>query len=65
MKTAKDIIDFIGRDEIALALNRSTDRVRNAGVLGVLPAQWYNVLEQMAGRPLPRDAFGFLVRADE
>jgi len=65
MKTAKDIIEFIGRDEIARALNRSTDRVRNAGVLGVLPAQWYECLEQMAGRPLPREAFGFLKRADE
>jgi hypothetical protein len=59
MKTASDIIDFIGQDRIKLALAVQDDAVRKAKNSGVLPASWYHTLEQLAGRPLPRDVFSF------
>ncbi len=59
MKTAPEIIDFIGQDRITAALSVKDDAVRKARSAGVLPASWYHTLEQLAGRPLPRDAFSF------
>ena len=41
------------------ALSVKDDAVRKALKSGVLPASWYNTLEKLAGRPLPRRAFSF------
>ena len=48
MKTASDIITFLGGRQAVADL-----------VGGKLPAAWYNMLENRAGRPLPRDCFTF------
>lgn len=59
MKTAPEIIDFIGQDKIIAAMHVQADAVRKARAAGVLPASWYHTLEKLAGRPLPRDVFSF------
>jgi hypothetical protein len=59
MKTAPEIIDFIGQDRIMAALGVKDDAVRKAKASGVLPASWYHTLEVLAGRPLERQAFSF------
>lgn len=59
MKTASDIIEFIGADRIKGALSVKDDAVRKALKAGVLPASWFHTLENLAGRPLPREAFNF------
>jgi len=65
MKTAKDIIDFVGRDRACAAVGRAWNTVRMAVIHNQLPAQWYDVLEHLAGRPLPREPFTFIRRKDE
>ncbi len=59
MKTAADIIDYIGHESIKAALSVQDDAVRKAKASGKLPASWYDACERLAGRPLPRDAFNF------
>lgn len=59
MKTASEIVQFIDRDRLRAALQVKPDAIRKALVKGKLPAAWYHVCEQLAGRPLPRDAFSF------
>jgi hypothetical protein len=59
MKTASEIIDFIGRERLAAALGVTTDAVDRARRNNQLPSLWYHACEEMAGRPLPREAFSF------
>lgn len=59
MKTAPEIIDYIGQDALMAALNVQADAVRKARKSGVLPAAWYDAMERLAGRPLPRSLFSF------
>lgn len=41
------------------ALNVQADAVRKAKSAGILPASWYDAMERLAGRPLPRNVFSF------
>jgi hypothetical protein len=59
MKTASEIIDYLGRDRIKTAVGVHDDAVRKAKSAGTLPASWYHALEVLAGHALPRDAFNF------
>ncbi|CAK0769475.1 hypothetical protein CCP3SC1AL1_470003 [Gammaproteobacteria bacterium] len=60
MKTASDIITFLGgRQAVADLVSVKIDAVRKAEDGNKLPAAWYNMLENRAGRPLPRDCFTF------
>jgi len=59
MKTPHEIIDYIGPANIAERLAIGPDAIRRALNFGLLPAAWYDALENMAGRPLPRDCFTF------
>jgi hypothetical protein len=60
MKTASDIITFLGgRQAVADLVSVKLNAVRMAEAGGKLPAAWYNMLENHAGRPLPRDCFTF------
>ncbi len=59
VETPPQILDFIGQSRVRRALSVKDDAVRKALKSGVLPASWYNTLEQLAGRPLPRSLFSF------
>jgi hypothetical protein len=59
MKTPSDILDFVGLDRAQEVLKVGKDRIRTARDADKLPASWYNALETLAGRPLPREAFTF------
>ncbi len=60
MKTASDIIAFLGgREAVAAIVNVKANAVRMAETSSKLPAHWYDALERKAGRPLPREAFTF------
>lgn len=59
MNTASQIIAFLGQDAVAERLGVGVKAVQAAVRAGKLPAAWYHALEQMAGRPLPRDCFTF------
>ena len=59
MKTAPEIIDYVGQDAIMAELGVQADAVRKARAAGVLPASWYDAMERLAGRPLPRSVFTF------
>ncbi len=59
MKTASEIIDFVGQDAVMAELKVQADAVRKAKASGVLPASWYDAMERLAGRPLPRSVFSF------
>jgi hypothetical protein len=59
MNTASEIIDFVGQDAIMAELKVQADAVRKARTSGVLPASWYDAMERLAGRPLPRSVFSF------
>ena len=57
LNTPEQIIAYIGRAEVCRALGITDSAVRMALKSGVLPGIWLNTLEEIAGRPLPRDAF--------
>ena len=60
MKTASEIIDYVGGDgAVAAAIGVGTDAVRKARKAERLPAAWLDTLEGLARRPLPREAFSF------
>ena len=59
MKTASEIIAFIGRDVVKQRLGVEDRRIQQAARDNAMPASWYHALEEMAGRPLPRDIFSF------
>lgn len=59
MKTPSEILTFVGADRARERLDVSQDRIRIAMTQEVLPSSWYAVLEDLAGRPLPRECFSF------
>ena len=60
MKTPREILDYCGTDQtIAETLGVSVDRVDRARRDDKLPASWLDALENLAKRPLDRDAFSF------
>ena len=59
MKTPREIIDALGREQIIERLGVDRRRVNRAAYDKKLPALWYAALSEMAGRDLPRDAFSF------
>lgn len=59
MKTQREIIEYIGRDRIAAAFGITGQAVSMQIKDGKFPAAWYDQLERMAGRPLPRGLFKF------
>ena len=59
MKTAAQIIDYIGLATLRAALQVKPDAIRKARRKGQMPAAWYDTCERLAGRPLPRDVFSF------
>lgn len=59
MKTAREIIGFVGRTTLAAKLQVKEGAIDQALHKGILPAGWYHACEQLAGRPLPRECFSF------
>ena len=59
MKTAQEIVDFVGAATLADSVGVKPDAVRVALTNGKLPSAWYAAAENLAGRPLPRDCFTF------
>jgi len=59
MRTQSEIIEYIGRDRIAAAFGITGQAVSMQVKAGKFPAAWYDQLEHMAGRPLPRELFKF------
>lgn len=59
MQTARDIITYIGRAKLAGSLGIGRDAVDAAYRKNKLPSLWYDAVEHLAGRPLPRSAFSF------
>jgi len=59
METASDIIEAVGRNRIKAAYGVA-DRVLQLYIKNnSLPAAWYDGLERMSGRSLPRRLFTF------
>lgn len=59
METAQDIIKAVGRKELARKLDKSMSAVGKAYQANILPALWFDALEKLTGRTLPRSAFSF------
>ena len=59
MNTVADILDFIGRPRVMAAWGLSKRRIDEWLQFNTIPSLYYNGLERMAGRPLPRDLFSF------
>lgn len=60
MENATDIVNTLGgREAVAACIGVSPHAVRMAERNGSLPAAWFDALEKLAGRPLPRSAFSF------
>jgi hypothetical protein len=45
------------------AVGVKRDAVRKALKAGELPSSWYDALERLSGRPLPREIFSFKPKA--
>lgn len=59
MKTPAEIIEFVSVPAACAALDVRPTAIKEALRKGKLPALWYDTLEQMARRPLPRECFSF------
>ena len=59
MKTPSEILEFVGMDRAQVALGVGRKRIHQARDSDKLPASWLHTLENLAGRPLPREAFNF------
>lgn len=59
METASQIIETIGRDRVMAAVGVQDGAVRKAIKDGVMPASWFDKMEQLAGQSLPRNVFSF------
>jgi hypothetical protein len=60
MKTPREIIDRAGGTlAVAMRLDTTAANVRNQASKGILPAQWFALLEDMTGQTLPRQLFSF------
>ena len=59
MDSTRQLLDTLGRRDVATALGVSYFRVERATRAKRLPASWFDALEKMAGQPLPRHLFTF------
>ena len=59
MENTQDILRFIGRQRVAAAFNLSKRRIDEWLQFNLIPALYFDGLERMAGRPLPRNLFTF------
>jgi hypothetical protein len=50
MQTAREIVDAIGRGEIASGLGVSPSSISDAVIAGVFPARWYLGLRDLGSR---------------
>jgi hypothetical protein len=64
MENARDIIAYIGRARVALAFGLSKRRLDEWLQHNRIPSLYYDGLERMAGRPLPRTLFSFKAPAE-
>ena len=63
MKTPHEIVDLIGRETIRDAFRVQDDVINKHLRAGHFPASWYDTLERLADRDLPRSLFTFKGRA--
>ena len=60
MNTPSHIIDLCGGDEAVMAaVGAGRKRILQARNGDKLPSLWFDAMERLAGRPLPRDVFTF------
>jgi hypothetical protein len=59
MENTHDILAYIGRERVAAAFKLSKRRLDEWLQYNVIPSLYYDGLERMAGRPLPRKLFTF------
>ena len=59
METASDIIATVGRDKIKAEFGVKDRVLQIYAATGVLPAAWFDRLEQLTGQALPRRLFTF------
>lgn len=64
MKTPREAIDFIGPARMREKLRVGQPSIAKARRDGRFPACWYDAMENMAGRPLPREWFSFKGKDD-
>lgn len=57
MNTPRDILDTLGREAVAVALDVNLRRVNRAALEEKLPALWYRKLCDMSGQTLPIECF--------
>jgi hypothetical protein len=62
LETPSQVIEFVGEEAVMAAVGVKRDAVRKAVKAGELPAAWYDALERLSGRPLPRGMFSFKPR---
>ena len=59
-ETARDIIRAAGgRHVVGAAVGVVPEQVTNYGSAGKLPAAWFDAMERLTGRQLPRRLFTF------
>ena len=54
MKTLTEVLDKIGREKLAQEVGVKMPAIRKAERSGVAPAMWYDAMERLAKRKLPR-----------
>jgi hypothetical protein len=59
MENTQDILRYIGRQRVATAFKLSKRRIDEWLQFNVIPSLYFDGLERMAGRPLPRNLFSF------
>lgn len=59
MNNPQEIVDFIGLARLRDALGVTRRRVMIARAAGKFPASWYDAMERLSRRPLPREWFSF------
>lgn len=59
MNTVAEILAFIGRHRVMAAWGLSKRRIDEWLQFNCIPSLYYDGLERMAGRPLPRSLFSF------
>ena len=59
MKTPAEIIDSFGSAKVASATGAALSRVIRVRNEKHIPPSWFDALEKLSGKPLPREVFGF------